>query len=104
MGAHLQTELLRCETCDTTATFQVKLVQRTLDDEGKESEETDDLSPQILIGPDEVARLEQLALRVAGTGCPEEEDGEESEHERAHESEHERAHESEHERAHEEDL
>ena len=63
LGAYLQTELLRCETCDKTATLQVKLVKTTINDKGEESEDTDDLSPQVLIGPEAVARIEQLALR-----------------------------------------
>lgn len=61
--AHLQVVMKRCGACSDTASFQVKLITRSLDKEGKVNVETKDLTPQHLVDDAAYRRLEALAAR-----------------------------------------
>ena len=51
----------QCDTCDETATMQVKLV-KSIDDKGKDDED-DDLGPRYLLTRDSRSRIDALAAR-----------------------------------------
>jgi hypothetical protein len=57
---HLLVELKRCDGCSNTATFQLKVVTRGVDKEGKPTTETAAITPQYLVEPDDYRRLEAL--------------------------------------------
>jgi hypothetical protein len=64
---HLLVELHRCTACRETATIQLKSAVAKVDEKGKTSEETEDLSPTVSVGADGLSRLESLAAKASGT-------------------------------------
>lgn len=63
--AYLRVEVQQCPECETTAAYQLTLVKRTRDSEGKFQEQTQDLTEWLVLEPGEVAQLEALATREA---------------------------------------
>lgn len=57
---HLAIDLRRCEGCSQTATFQLSVVTRGVDKDGKPTTETASITPQYLVEPDGYRRLEAL--------------------------------------------
>lgn len=68
LGAVFEVTVHQCESCQDTATYQTKLVKRTLDDKGNESVDKTDLTPQILCDAEQVEAFRRLAARRPGEG------------------------------------